>query len=95
MHQFQRREFTIRSQVLPLLAILRSAPINCAKMMRRENRIGQIEKGFMADMVVLTENPLVDITVLDSKEKLLTVIKGGHITFSSVKELPVTINRKP
>ncbi|EXM19181.1 hypothetical protein FOTG_12799 [Fusarium oxysporum f. sp. vasinfectum 25433] len=94
-HQFQRREFTIRSQVLPLLAILRSATINCAKMMRREDRIGQIKKGFMADMVVLTENPLVDITVLDSKEKLLAVIKGAYIAFSSVKELPVTINRNP
>ncbi|PCD32501.1 hypothetical protein AU210_008749 [Fusarium oxysporum f. sp. radicis-cucumerinum] len=95
MHQFQRREFTIRSQVLPVLAILRSATINCAKMMRREDRIGHIKEGFMADMVVLMENPLVDITVLDSKEKLLAVIKGGHIAFSSVKELPVTINRKP
>ncbi|KNA98335.1 hypothetical protein FOXG_02707 [Fusarium oxysporum f. sp. lycopersici 4287] len=29
MHQFQRREFTIRSQVLPLLAILRSATVDC------------------------------------------------------------------
>ena len=64
-------------------------------MMRREDRIGQIKKGFMADMVVLTENPLVDITVLDSKEKLLAVIKGAYIAFSSVKELPVTINRNP
>ncbi|KAK2930395.1 hypothetical protein FoTM2_010736 [Fusarium oxysporum f. sp. vasinfectum] len=87
-HQFQRREFTIRSQVLPLLAILRSATINCAKMMRREDRIGQIKKGFMADMVVLTENPLVDITVLDSKEKLLAEYQARREWLSGHENQP-------
>ncbi|UPK92390.1 hypothetical protein LCI18_003325 [Fusarium solani-melongenae] len=95
MHQFQRREFTIRSQVLPSLAILRSATINCAKMMRREDQIGQIKKGFLADMIVLEKNPLEDIKVLDDRENLLAVVEEGHIAFSSVKALPITIERKP
>ncbi|KAJ3523388.1 hypothetical protein NM208_g12471 [Fusarium decemcellulare] len=95
MHQFQRKEFTIRSQVLPSLAILRSATINCAEMLRRQDQIGQIKKGFLADMIVLEKNPLDDIRVLDERENLLAVVKEGRVAFSNVKELPITIGREP
>lgn len=94
MHQFQRREFTIRSQVLSNLDILRSATINCAKMLRREDQIGQIKEGFLADLIVLDKNPLDDIKVLDNKENLLAVIKEGRVAFSNLKELPTTIDRE-
>ncbi|KAJ4326708.1 hypothetical protein N0V84_002934 [Fusarium piperis] len=95
MHQFQRKEFTIRSKVLPALQILQSATVNCAKMLRRENQIGQVKEGFLADLIVLEKNPLEDITVLDDKENLLAVVKHGQVAFSSLEELPVTIERQP
>ncbi|KAF7557445.1 hypothetical protein G7Z17_g631 [Cylindrodendrum hubeiense] len=95
MHQFQRKEFTIRSQVLPALAILQSATVNCAKMLRREEEIGQIKEGFLADFIVLEKNPLEDITVLDEKSNLLAVVKAGQVAFSSLEELPISIERKP
>ncbi|KAF4463027.1 amidohydrolase [Fusarium albosuccineum] len=81
--------------VLPSLAILRSATINCAQMLRRQDQIGQIKEGFLADMIVLEKNPLEDIRVLDERENLLAVVKEGRVAFSSVEELPVTIGRAP
>ncbi|KAK7417651.1 hypothetical protein QQX98_004472 [Neonectria punicea] len=95
MHQFQRKEFTIRSQVLPALGVLQSATVNCAKMLRREEEIGQVKEGFLADFIVLEKNPLEDIRVLDDNQNLLAVVKAEHIAFSSLEALPVSIERKP
>ncbi|KAL4911093.1 hypothetical protein BDW74DRAFT_184605 [Aspergillus multicolor] len=95
MHQFQRREFAIRSQVLSALSILQSATVTCAKMIGREHELGQIKEGFLADMVILDHNPLEDITVLDRPETVLAVVKEGHVAFSSLDSLPVTIEPRP
>lgn len=95
MHKYQRREFTLRSQVQPALDIYRSATINCARMMKMEDQIGQVKEGFLADLIVLERNPLEDITVLDDKANLLAVVKDGYVAFSYMDELPVTIGRDP
>ncbi len=42
--------------------ILRMATINNAKILRMDNRIGYLGKGMMADVVILSRNPLDDIT---------------------------------
>ncbi len=44
------------------LEILRSGTINPAKYFGRENEMGQIKKGFIANFVLLDGNPLEDIT---------------------------------
>ncbi|RDW93728.1 uncharacterized protein DSM5745_01050 [Aspergillus mulundensis] len=85
MHQFQRREFAIRSQILSALSILQSATVTCAKMIGREHELGQIKEGFLADMVILDHNPLEDITVFDSPDTVLAVVKEGHVAFSSLR----------
>ncbi|CAH0055919.1 unnamed protein product [Clonostachys solani] len=95
MHKFQRREFTLRSEVQSALEIFRSATINCAKMLRMEDQIGQIKEGFLADLIVLERNPLEDITVLDDKSNLLAVVKDGYVAFSKLDRLPVTIGKDP
>ncbi|KAI4677906.1 uncharacterized protein J4E84_008851 [Alternaria hordeiaustralica] len=79
----QLDEFTIRSKVLPPLAILRSATITPAKMMRQEHFLGQIKQGFAADLLILNANPLEDISVLAQPERnLLAVIKDGRVCTS-------------
>ncbi|PVH70979.1 amidohydrolase [Cadophora sp. DSE1049] len=90
----QLEEFTIRSQVLPPLAILQSATITPAKMMGQEKFLGQIKQGFAADMLVLNANPLDDITILAQPEKhLLAVIKDGRVCMSRWKLLDQDIQR--
>jgi imidazolonepropionase-like amidohydrolase len=55
---------------------LRCATINNAKILRMEDKIGTIEKGKLADMVVLKENPF---AVIEACRTPQMVIKGGRI----------------
>ncbi|KPI38230.1 uncharacterized protein AB675_1000 [Cyphellophora attinorum] len=89
MMQFQTREFVLRAEVLGAGKILQAATVNGAKMLGMEGRLGQIETGFVADMLVLNANPLEDIKVLDSPEQhLLAVIKEGRVEVSRWTKLP-------
>jgi imidazolonepropionase-like amidohydrolase len=91
----QLNEFTIRSQVLPPLAILRSATITPAKMMRQERFLGQIKQGFAADVLVLNANPLDDINILANPENhLLAVIKDGRVCMSRWTLLDQDVQRQ-
>lgn len=93
MQPFQNNEFTIRSQVQSNLSILRSATTTPARMMRMEDKIGQVAPGFLADLIVLQSNPLTDITVLDRQGSggILAVFKEGRVTSSQLAQLPVNI----
>lgn len=76
----QTYEFALRSRVLSPLAVLQSATINPARLIRREDSLGQIKPGFEADILILETNPLDDVTIFDDPEKnVLAVIKEGRI----------------
>ncbi|KAG9956741.1 amidohydrolase, partial [Aureobasidium melanogenum] len=86
----QTREFSIRSQVLSPVELLRTATVNPARMLRCEGRLGQVKPGYVADMLVLDQNPLEDITILDRPMvHLLAVIKDGRVCYSRWLKLPV------
>lgn len=76
----QTYEFALRSRVLSPLAVLQSATINPARLIRREDSLGQIKPGFEADILILASNPLNDVTVFDDPERnVLAVFKEGRI----------------
>ncbi|KAJ5675061.1 uncharacterized protein N7477_004995 [Penicillium maclennaniae] len=90
MHFAQSKEFLVRSQVLTAVEILRSATANAARLLMQEERLGQVKQGFAADLLVLDNNPLEDITVLDRfEENVLGVIKDGRIMTSRWEKLRV------
>jgi len=88
----QAKEFGLRAQVLDNKTVLQSATVNPAKMLRQENRLGQIKEGFAADLLVLDGNPLEDLGVLEGQregnDKLLVVMKEGRVWFSKSRDLP-------
>ena len=93
---YQSNEFAIRAKVLSPVEILQSATVTPASIMKAGDVIGQLAKGFYADILVLDSNPLDDITVLDKPEKhLLSVFKNGlvyHTKWSEIKsDVPTTI----
>ena len=93
---YQSNEFAIRAKVLNPVEILQSATITPASIMKAGDVIGQLAKGFYADILVLDSNPLEDITVLDKPEKhLLSVFKNGlvyHTKWAEIKsDVPSTI----
>ncbi len=59
---------------LPPLAALQAATITAAEMLRMERRIGVVEAGYEADLVVVERNPLVDPGTL--RDPLLVVSNG-------------------
>lgn len=60
--------------------MLRHATVNPAKMLGQEGRLGVIAPGAIADILILENNPLDDITVLDRPEtNLQAVLKEGKL----------------
>jgi imidazolonepropionase-like amidohydrolase len=59
--------------------VLRAATLEPAKLMRRDD-LGEVKKGSMADLVVLTANPLSDVRNMRAIEEV--VVRGktfaGH-----------------
>lgn len=86
----QLKEFGLRGQVLDGAEVLRHATINPAEMLGHAHDLGQVRQGFVADLLVLKNNPLEDITVFERpEENLLAVIKEGRIYSSRWSKLPV------
>lgn len=74
----QSREFSIRRTVVPAIDIIRSATLIGAEVVRRPGKLGVIEPGAWADIIVVDGDPLADITLLEGQGKHLSAImKGG------------------
>ncbi|KAJ6439261.1 putative amidohydrolase protein [Purpureocillium lavendulum] len=94
MCHLQTQEFAIRSGVLSANKIIRMATTNAAKLLMRESELGVIAPGFAADLLVLTSNPLEDITVLDRPEQhLLMVMKEGRVHCSRWSKIPTDVDQ--
>lgn len=51
---------------------------NAAEVLGWDDRIGTLEKGKLADLVVVRGNPAEDISLLATEENILLVMKGGR-----------------
>lgn len=49
------------------------------QIMQRPNELGQLKSGFLADIVMITENPLNDLSILTDPAKIVLVMKDGVI----------------
>jgi imidazolonepropionase-like amidohydrolase len=59
--------------------ILRSATINNAKIIKADDKIGSVNEGKYADLVILEENPFEKI---EACRKILAVLKEGEIVYA-------------
>jgi len=81
----QSNEFRIRSEVQSPIEILRSATTIAAELVGMEGLIGVIAPGAFADLLVLDNNPLEDISILAEPEKSVQmVVTRGRIHRSSL-----------
>jgi imidazolonepropionase-like amidohydrolase len=69
----------LQRQGLKAIEILRMATINNAKILRLDDRLGSIKKGKIADIVVLSANPLEDVKNIARIEK---VFLEGDLKYS-------------
>ncbi len=56
-----------------------TATKNASEAIGLEDKIGTIEKGKLADILIVEGNPLDDIKILESEENIKLVMKEGRI----------------
>lgn len=100
-HGTYGREFTHLVKLVgfkPMDAIVAGTKLG-AQAMRMEDRIGTLEKGKYADLIVVDGNPLQDISILEDRNRITHVMKGGEwVRKPSVEEKAVAraqTNRLP
>jgi imidazolonepropionase-like amidohydrolase len=61
------------------LQALRAATGWAAECIGREADLGTIERGKLADLVVVNGDPFADVTILQKSERIALVVKDGAI----------------
>ena len=67
----------------PMQAIVASTK-NGAYAMRMQDRLGTLETGKLADLIVVDGDPLADIKILQDRKKIQLVMKAGEIIRSDL-----------
>ena len=65
------------------LEAIRAATVIAAEVLGMEEEIGRVEEGFFADIIALSDNPLINIKSL---EDIHFVIKEGYLYKERSKE---------
>ena len=80
MHPQQSGEFELRGRYLPSEAVIRSATIDAAKVLRMGGQIGTIAPGAFADLIVVDGNPLDDLGLLaEQGAHMPLILQNGAI----------------
>ncbi|WP_411895771.1 amidohydrolase family protein [Winogradskyella sp. A2] len=76
-HGDNGKEFAYMAEAgMPAIETIQSATVTNAMILKMENKLGQIEEGFLADIIAVDEDPTKDITTM---ERVSFVMKDGII----------------
>ena len=82
----QSREFMFRAEVLKPLEIIRQATTVGAEILRQEGKLGIVEPGAFADLIVVDGNPLKKLELfLDQGAHLPVIMKAGKFHKNALK----------
>ncbi len=84
MHRHQSREFVIRAEIQAPIDVIRSATTIGAQIVGLPGKLGTLAPGAFADLVVLSRDPLTDISALADPAAIRYVVKGGTIELASL-----------
>ncbi len=60
----------------PMQTLLAATKLG-GEIMRMPDELGQIKPGFYADLILVDGDPLKDITVLQNRDRIVGIMKGG------------------
>jgi imidazolonepropionase-like amidohydrolase len=69
-------EYYVKKAGFSPMDAIKTATVNTAELLNRQNRLGQVKKAFIADIIAVKGNPLNDITLL---QNVAFVMKEGKI----------------
>ena len=79
--------FYVKEAGIPPLDVIRWATRNGFDLMGRAHELGSVREGYLADLLVVDGDPLSDPAVLQDRERLLAVMKGGSLVMDELDEL--------
>ncbi len=85
MQARQSEEFAIRGEVQPAIEVIRSATSTAAELLRKVGQVGTLRVGAHADLIVLDDDPLDDVSVLARPEGFRYVIQAARVVRRSVR----------
>jgi len=71
-------EYYVNEVGIPPLDVIRWATVHGAEMMGMGHELGQLKPRFLADLVIVDGDPLVDISCIKGDRGLKGVVKGGR-----------------
>lgn len=80
-------EIYVELGMTPMEAIV-TATKSAAEAVRLDDKLGTLEKGKLADIIVVDGDPSVDITVLQNKDNIKMVLRDGMTFVDKVSETP-------
>ena len=87
-HRLQSDEFRIRAQVLGVSEVIASATTTAAQVLGLEGKLGRLQAGAIADLLVVDGNPLQDLSCLAGQgEHIAVVMKAGRVEFGQLDTL--------
>jgi imidazolonepropionase-like amidohydrolase len=72
-------EFELKAQVMKPIEVLLSATKVNAELFRLQDKIGTVEPGKYADLLVVEGNPLRNLRVFQNADNLKVIMKGGRL----------------
>jgi imidazolonepropionase-like amidohydrolase len=72
-------EFELKAQVMSPMEVLLSATKVNAELFRLHDRIGTVEPGKDADLLVVDGNPLANLRVFQDQDNLKVIMRGGRV----------------
>ncbi len=72
-------ELELKAQVMTPMEVLLSATKVNAELFRMQDRIGTVERGKYADLLVVEGDPLRNLRVFQSPDRLKVIMKGGRL----------------
>jgi imidazolonepropionase-like amidohydrolase len=75
---FKTNELELKSRVMgPMGAILSATKVN-SEIMKISDKVGTIEAGKSADILVLDENPIVNIAIFQNRDAIRVIMQDGR-----------------
>jgi imidazolonepropionase-like amidohydrolase len=84
-HRLQSDEFRLRTQVMSNQEVIASATVIGAEILNQQGRLGHLQPGAWADLLIVDGNPLEDIScLLGQGENIPLVMKQGVVQFNAL-----------
>lgn len=80
----------VENGLTPMEALVTTTS-RAARLLKMDRDVGTVEAGKLADLILVNGNPLEDITVLQNRDNIVTVMKGGVIYKDTRQGAAVTV----